>query len=127
MQGLAEWLRVPQELVAEWHAIALLEEAMPLASSGSHSYSQMSSPATSINEVVARAFLLLHRCRNQQHALYCAQLMHALGVPALALRQLQRASSALAMPQASVTPAQRLKVCEAFEAQVVCCCSTFTS
>jgi hypothetical protein len=114
MQSLAKWLDVPQTLLAEWEAIAMLEEALPFARASRTHHSAPSASTVNAENTAARAFLKLHKCCDQQHALYSAQLMHALRVPALSLRQLQWASSAIALSPAKDGSEQRLQVRTAF-------------
>lgn len=88
MQSLPEWLDVPTSTRKELYAVALLERTLPLQRSTT--LGKQTRPAPQIGENAAFALLALQSCPQPRQALYVAQLLHALELPALTLRQLHR-------------------------------------
>lgn len=81
VQELAEWLHVPLSLAAEWLAVATFERLVGYQHTSFHTPAELQAAAT-------QSFLQLQACSHPQQALYCAQLLHALGAAPLAVRQL---------------------------------------
>ena len=109
---------MPLDVAAEWQAIALLEQALPHASSAQ----AHPEAAQACSEAASKAAAQLHVCLRPQQALYCAQLLVALQQPELGVRQLQRVTSALlTMPPPAAEAHLEVPLCFASFASSIMC------